>query len=140
MTRGRTRRAAELLSTSAFGALYGWSRRRAWRKLRRLHASRPGPWLVRDGKRWLVNVSLLRASHPGFFDAPEASDLEERLSAAEDRVARLELRDRAKGAAIRALAKRLAVLEDGTQADVRPFSVNAEPAIVNHGMPASWVR
>lgn len=59
-------------------------RQKLYRRLRALHRTYGGDWLVRTGRNIYVNPVSLRAAHPGVFDPPElvarVSDLEEEVS------------------------------------------------------------
>ena len=86
---------------------YGLSRRTLLRRLPsllRADAEKGGtnfvPWMWMVGKKWLVNVSLLRRSHPEAFEWPSTDELDHRVT-------RLERQVEALDAAHRALVKRL---------------------------------
>lgn len=99
----------KLISLAELAAILGWERRRAWRHIRALYASKPAPWLVRNDKpgmvrpRYRINISLLRNSHPELFEASDPDDFKALVDNLRMRVAVLEQRDHAKGAAIRDL-------------------------------------
>lgn len=61
----------------------GWLRRTALRRLLSLRASAAGEtgWLVRIGRRWLINEELLREAHPGLFHAQSLAERVEVLEA-----------------------------------------------------------
>ena len=120
MTRGPSKRPARLLEEREVCELYGWTR---WRLARAISHLGEGPWLVRRGRRKYYNLSYLRAKAPEMFEALEApSDLERLVEDLRERVAMLEKRDRAKGAAIRELRARLATEPDDEH--VEPYSVD----------------
>lgn len=64
----------------------GWLRRTALRRLLALRSAAGGvsPWLVRVGRRWLVNDELLREEHPGLFRAQSLTERVELLEAASE--------------------------------------------------------
>lgn len=135
--------------------MLGIDRRKAWRRLRRLYDPRRGlpPWLekgngLRGNQHYRVNLSMLRASHPAFFDAPSVEDVEESLDAVREENAELRASLRALGAKVRDLSRRVAILEGSTkpskekEADedyVAPFAIGAEEK-TNHGLPPDWTK
>lgn len=64
----------------------GWPRRTAFHRLLALRAlSGDGaPWILRVGRRWLVNEELLRLAHPALY---RAQTVEERVEILEETVA-----------------------------------------------------
>jgi hypothetical protein len=81
----------------------------ARRRLRRLHASARYPFMVRQGSKWLVNLSQLLASAPALFEHRFATRGE--LGELVSRVVRVEKKVRAQRGAISRSNERLEALE-----------------------------
>lgn len=99
------RKGAQLTTTAEFGRERGWSSERALRTLKRLHARSPGPWLIRDGRYFRVNESLLRREHPEMYEAGSPADIEDRLDAVSEDVGELRMSSRTHGARLRVLER-----------------------------------
>ena len=102
-----TRPVAKLLTIAELGELLGWGYQKTWRRIKGIHSVRPGSWLVRERLTpddvkpgYRINLSLLRKEHPELFEAPDPEDTDGKLEELGERVKVLEMRDRAKGAAI----------------------------------------
>lgn len=105
---------------------------------------------LRGNRHYRINLSLMRAAHPAFFDAPSVEDVEESLDAVREENAELRAIVRALGAKIRDLSKRVAVLEGRVKTSsthdkdddepIRPFAIGAEATDPHHGLPPGWSK
>ena len=71
-----------MTGSTSIGSLakrWGMPRMTLWRRLMCLHRDYPGHWLVRHGRTWAVNVTMLRTSHPELFQQPDQRDFSLRL-------------------------------------------------------------
>jgi len=73
-----------LTTVPVFARKRGWVRRTALRRLLALAEKSPdgAPWLVRVGRRWLVNEEILEASAPALFKGRNLEDRVAELEAA----------------------------------------------------------
>jgi hypothetical protein len=127
-----TRRPARLVSTRELGEMMGCSTEVARDRVARAYAARPGKWLIhgnghRGNRHFRINLSMFRAAHPEYFEAPAIDDVEEKLDATRAEIAELRTKVRALGAANRELSKRVTALEGATTDEdrVEPFAIGA---------------
>lgn len=152
-----TRRPARTISTAELATMLGLEgpegRRKAYRRIKRLYETSPGPWLshgngLRGNRHFRINLSLLRAAHPGFFDAPSVEDVEESLDALREENVELRASLRALGSKYRDLSRRVSALEarrakattsdDEDDGTVRPFGIAGDRPDPHHGLPPGW--
>lgn len=99
---------ARLLTIPEIAVMLGRSRRQALRKLRELHRRHGGTWLIRDGRVWRVNLSLMRRQIPAMFDHELVRDVDERVGACERELREQRLRLNGLGARMRNVERRIA--------------------------------
>jgi len=78
-----------MIGSTSIGCLakrWGMTRSTLWRRLMCMHRDRPGHWLVRNGRTWAVNVTMLRTIHPELFHQPDPRDFSLRLLSLESAV------------------------------------------------------
>lgn len=78
----------EILTIPELAARAGIDRRAMWRRVVRLAARDPEQvWLLRDGRRFTVNVDLMKKCHPHFAKPKDVQEIvddhEHRLAAIE---------------------------------------------------------
>ena len=114
-------RLAELVTMHEAASQAGKPYRTFFRVLTSLHRSHGGEWLLRLGRRkYLVNLSGLRAAHPALFEARFVS--REEMDAMGERLGYLEHREHEQNRKINAQGARLRALEGARSGTVLPPS------------------